>query len=160
MRFFEAFVDFFEKLLLSWEKDPSLNAVEAVGFYLTAVIGTLFTLCYAYQFFYLFLALVVRPRKYKAAPMDKRYAVVIAARNESRVLPALLNSIKGQTYPLDLIDIYVVADNCTDDTAAVARAAGAFVFERENKQLVGKGYALAFLFDRIKESCGFAAYDA
>lgn len=161
MRFFKAVVGFFEKILLpSWEIDPSLNAVETVGFYITLFIGTLFTLCYAYQFFYLFVACVVKPKKYKSVPMDQRYAVVIAARNEERVLPLLLASIKGQTYPLSLIDIYVVADNCTDRTAAVAREAGARVFERQNKRLVGKGYALAFLFDRIREGVGLSAYDA
>ena len=161
MRFFEAIVGFFEKILLPyWEIDPSLNKVESVGFYITLFIGTLFTLCYAYQFFYLFVACVIKPKRYKSVPMDKRYAVVIAARNEERVLPLLLASIKGQTYPRALIDIYVVADNCTDRTAAVAREAGAHVFERHNKQKVGKGYALAFLFDRIRESVGLTAYDA
>lgn len=161
MRVFESIVGFFERILLpSWEADPSLNTVETVGFYITLCIGTLFTLCYAYQFFYLFVACVIKPKRYKNAPMDKRYAVVIAARNEERVLPLLLASIKGQTYPGALIDIYVVADNCTDRTAAVAREAGAHVFERHNKQKVGKGYALAFLFDRIRESVGLTAYDA
>jgi len=160
MRFFEAFVSFFGKVLLSFgENTPTLSGIEAVGFYLTAVIGTLFTLCYAYQFFYLFLACIVTPKKYKSAPMDKRYAVVIAARNEARVLPHLLESIKGQTYPRELIDIFVVADNCTDETAAVARRAGATVFERHNQQQVGKGYALAFLFDRIRETRGLDAFD-
>ena len=138
---------------------PALNAVETVGFYLTAVIGTLFTLCYAYQFFYLFLACVVTPRKYAPVPPTKRYAVVIAARNEACVLPFLLDSIRGQTYPVEQIDIFVVADNCTDNTAAVARASGATVFERENQQKVGKGYALAYLFDCIRKTCGLSAYD-
>ena len=159
MSFFERFVDFFETVLLSFERNAALNRIESVGFYLTAAVGTLFTLCYAYQFFYLFLACVVKPKTYKSVPMHKRYAVVIAARNEECVLPVLLDSIKGQTYPRELIDIYVVADNCTDATAAVARRAGATVFERENKHLVGKGYALSFLFDRISERCGLCAYD-
>lgn len=161
MRFFGAIVGFFEKILLpAWEADPTLNTVEAVGFYVTLVIGTLFTVCYAYQFFYLFVAFVIKPRRYKGVPMDKRYAVVIAARNEEQVLPCLLQSIKEQTYPAALLDIYVIADNCTDRTAAVAREAGATVFERENKQRVGKGYALAYLFDRIKEHVGLYFYDA
>ena len=144
---------------MSWEHSPALNGVETVGFYLTAIIGTLFTLCYAYQFFYLFLACVVRPRKYPPTPMNRRYAVVIAARNEARVLPFLLDSIKGQSYPHELVDVFVVADNCTDATAAVARAGGATVFERHNKRQVGKGYALSFLFDCIRESVGLSTYD-
>ena len=160
MKVFEAFSSFFGRVLLSFgEHTPTLNGIETVGFYLTAAIGTLFTLCYAYQFFYLFLACIIPPKKYPDAPANKRYAVVIAARNEARVLPHLLDSIKAQDYPSGLVDIFVVADNCTDETAAVARDAGVTVFERHNEKQVGKGYALAFLFDRIGQTQGLDAFD-
>jgi len=84
-----------------------------------------------------------------AANRNHKYAVVIAARNESAVIAQLINSIKKQKYPSSLVDIYVVADNCTDNTADVAREAGATVFERFNRQLVGKGYALDYAFKII-----------
>ncbi len=160
MTIFDAFAYFLKRLLLTGEQAaPPLNAVEAVGFYLTAVIGALFTLCYAYQFFYLFVALWVKPRRFEPVLPTRRYAVVIAARNEAAVLPMLIDSIKHQTYPEALTEIFVVADNCTDDTAAAARRAGATVFERCDQTRVGKGYALAFLFDRIRESRGLYAFD-
>ena len=162
MKFFEAIKHFFETVLLpSWMAPEWMPPVEQIGFYITTVIGLLFTIFYTYQFFYVFLAFVKKPRKYPDAPMDKRYAAIIAARNEEIVLPELIKSIRAQGYPAELIDIYVVADNCTDGTAAVARELGANVFERHNKEQVGKGYALEFLFDRIKEKTGsLRAYDA
>ena len=159
--FFEALKTFLEKVLLpSWMAPEWMPLIEKIGFYITSAVGLIFTLCYTYQFFYIFIALVVRPKKYKDAPMDKRYAALIAARNEEKVLPELLKSILAQTYPRELIDIYVIADNCTDNTAAVAREMGATVFERQNKEKVGKGYALEFLLDRINETKGWRAYDA
>ena len=59
-----------------------------------------------------------------------------------------------------LLDVIVIADNCTDNTAEVARNAGAIVYERFNKVQVGKGYALDYLFNRIFEEKGDHAYDA
>lgn len=118
------------------------------------VIMVIFFACYAYQFFYIPVAWL---KKKKPLPEGKlhHYAVLIAARNEAAVIGSLIDSLKQQNYPTDLIDIYVVADNCTDQTAEVAESHGAIVFERFDKVRVGKGYALHFLLDRIEES-----YDA
>lgn len=119
-------------------------------------ILTLLTLvCFSYQVVYLILSLIQKPKRFtESAP--NRYAILIAARNEETVLPHLLQSIRAQDYPAELIDTYVVADNCTDRTAAVAAAAGARVFQRFNKCQVGKGFALNYLLNRIDP----AAYDA
>ena len=56
--------------------------------------------------------------------------------------------------------MFVVADNCTDSTAQIAREHGAAVYERFNKAEVGKGYALEYLIDKILEEYGdvFDAY--
>ncbi|MFA9423260.1 MAG: glycosyltransferase family 2 protein [Sedimentibacter sp.] len=95
---------------------------------------------------------------------NHKFAVVIAARNERAVISQLINSIKQQKYPEELVDIYVVADNCTDDTAEVARSSGATVFERFNRQSIGKGYALDFAFKLImrlnKNYEGYFVFDA
>lgn len=84
-----------------------------------------------------------KERQHTLCPFH-RYGVVIAARNESMVIGNLIRSIQNQTYPSKLIDIFVVADNCTDNTAQIARQLGAVVYERFNKEQVGKGYALDF----------------
>lgn len=81
-----------------------------------------FTCCYTYQLFYVFVVLTRKAPKAEAKKNHK-FAVMIAARNESAVISDLLGSIKMQNYPQELIDIYVIADNCTDDTAAIARNA-------------------------------------
>ena len=139
---------------------PYVNNFEAIGTVISSAVGLLFTVLYFYQFVYIFVALVCKPKKYPATDQTKRYATIIAARNEETVLPELLKSIKGQTYPGDRIDIFVVADNCTDHTAEVARSLGAHVYERFNKEQIGKGYALEFLFNHIAEDHGLRAYDA
>lgn len=123
------------------------------------IISLLFTLCYFYQFVYVVLGLFKKLPGFKANK-EHRYAVAISARNESLVIGGLIESIHNQKYPSELIDIFVVADNCTDNTADVARAAGAYVYERNDTEKVGKGYALDWLFDRIgKEHCD-KKYDA
>ncbi|WEV64512.1 glycosyltransferase family 2 protein [Bifidobacterium sp. ESL0732] len=94
------------------------------------------------------------------APMDKRYAVLISARNEETVVPNLIDSIRAQTYPSKLVDIWLVADNCTDKTAEVVRGMGCNVVERHNLQQVGKGYALTYLLDAMIDKGVANDYDA
>ena len=77
-----------------------------------------------------------------------RFAVLICARNEERVIGDLIGSLQRQNYPARLYDVFVVADNCTDRTADAARAMGATVFERHDPQHQTKGHALTWVFDR------------
>lgn len=118
-------------------------------------------LLYLYQGGYLALGLLLpRNGKRAAAPVKLgRYAVLISARNEAGVIGELIASLKGQSYPAELLDIYVVADNCTDSTATAARAAGATVYRRYDRQNVGKGYALDFLLKRIWAEGKAGRYD-
>lgn len=125
---------------------------------INAVISVLFTLCYAYQFFYLFVGLLKGEQRF-TAETEHKFAAVISARNESGVIGQLIASIKQQNYPQDKLDVFVIADNCTDNTAQVARDAGAIVFERFNKEQVGKGYALDWLFKIIKKDYKDAGYE-
>lgn len=122
-------------------------------------IGLLVTVLYAYQALYLIVGLVQRVRREKRGqPRLRRYAALISARNEAGVIGELIHSLKRQNYPADLLDIYVVADNCTDLTAAVAQAAGARVYRRTDRVRVGKGYALDFLLKKLAED-GLDTYD-
>jgi cellulose synthase/poly-beta-1,6-N-acetylglucosamine synthase-like glycosyltransferase len=75
-----------------------------------------------------------------AQGLRPRVAVLIPAHNESSIIVATLNSIRPQLLLGDRL--LVVADNCSDDTAALARTAGAEVVERSNDQQRGKGFAL------------------
>ncbi|MBQ2253492.1 MAG: glycosyltransferase family 2 protein [Clostridia bacterium] len=123
------------------------------------VLGILCTFLYAHQFVYLFLPFFGKKRTF-GEPVFHKYAVLIPARNEENVLPHLLSSLAAQDYPQELLTVYVIADNCTDKTADVARAAGARVVERENKVQVGKGYALNYLFGEIEKTDGLDSFDA
>ena len=89
---------------------------------------------------------------------DHRFMAIIPAHNEEAVVANLVESLKNQDYNKELYDIYVIADNCTDNTAKVAREAGAIVYERFDEAKKTKGYALDwFLQQKIKED---APYDA
>lgn len=122
------------------------------------LIFVLFSVFYLYQIFYTLVSLVFKSREFPAGKLHK-YAVLIAARNESPVIGKLIESIKKQNYPSELVDIYVIADNCTDDTADVAERAGARVFRRFDDELIGKGYALNYAFSGIRETHGIKHYD-
>ena len=113
-----------------------------------------------YQAVCILISLFTKPIKFPDAPMDKRYAVLISARNEANVIGNLITCIQTQTYPTELVDIWLVADNCTDNTAEVARNMGCHVIERFNKELVGKGYALTYLLDQMNDSGASDPYDA
>ena len=118
---------------------------------INTIFGVVFFILYAYQGYYIYTVIKRPPRIFPEAD-PKRYAVLICARDEEYVLGHLIASVQEQEYPDDLVDIYVLADNCTDGTAMVAREKGAIVYERENKELIGKGYALECLIDHITEN--------
>lgn len=101
----------------------------------------------------------VTTRAFPPAKRQHRYAILIAARNEEAVIGHLLASIRRQDYPDELLTTFVVADNCTDRTAETARAGGAVCWERFDPNRRTKGYALAFLMDRIRETYGKDAFD-
>ena len=122
-------------------------------------VFVIFTCCYCYQLLYVPVVLL-RKKPELTAKKDHRYAVMISARNEREVIADLINSIRKQNYPQELIDIFVIADNCTDNTAQISRDAGAIVFERFNQEFVGKGYALDFGYKRIQEAYGDRGYEA
>ncbi len=85
-------------------------------------------------------------------PIDTRFAVVIAAHNERHVIASTVEALNNVEYPKGLIDIYIVADNCSDETADIARSRGVTVFERFDNINKGKGYALTWAFDKVWES--------
>lgn len=122
------------------------------------IIGILTTLLFAHQGLYLLVGLFHKPKTFTQTKQN-RYAVLISARNEDNVIEYLLNSIRHQTYPAELVDVYVVADNCQDKTAEISRKCGATVYERFDTEHIGKGYALDFLLDNIKEEKGIDYYD-
>jgi len=123
------------------------------------VLAVALILCYSFQFIYIFIPFLKKMPPHKETTPHK-YAVLISARNEENVIANLIESLHAQDYPAELITIFLVADNCTDKTAEVGRENGAIVYERFNKQEIGKGYALNYLLGRIDEDFGPDAFDA
>ncbi len=104
-------------------------------------------------------------KKNKFTRKKHRFMAVISARNEEKVIAGLIQSIKAQKYPKNKIDIYVIADNCTDNTAQIAKAEGAIVYERFNQIKKSKGYALEWFFDIVLDEFpdkydAFCVFDA
>ena len=121
----------------------------------------LFALMYSYQIVYMVVALITKRGKNSVLQNahSYKYAVIVAARNEELVIGQLIKSIKNQKYPKGLIDIFVIADNCTDNTARVAKEAGAIVRERFNKTQIGKGYALDYMIKIIEREYSTRKYE-
>jgi cellulose synthase/poly-beta-1,6-N-acetylglucosamine synthase-like glycosyltransferase len=136
---------------------PILTFINYFNFFLFL----LFALMYSYQIVYMFVAFKAKknnnPGIQNAYP--NKYAVIIAARNEELVIGHLIQSIKNQKYPEELIDIFVVADNCTDNTAMVAEQAGAIVKKRFNKNRIGKGFALDYMIKIIEKEYSTNKYE-
>lgn len=137
--------------------------MEKYIFWVTAIfqIGV-----FALMLYYLFIALFgfYKKKDTKTFEPQKKFAMLVAAHNEEVVIENLVESLKHLDYPKELYDIFVIADNCTDNTAKIARAAGANVFERFNKEKRGKGFALEWMFDKIFKMDthydGIAVFDA
>lgn len=77
------------------------------------------------------------------------FAILVPAHNEEHTLPTALQSLAVLDYPAEMVRVCVIADNCTDGTAAAARAVGAECLERRDSAKRGKGYALAFGFAHV-----------
>ena len=116
------------------------------------------TIFWLYQVLVSLCSLIKLKDKPLKVNKEHRFMAIIPAHNEEAVVGNLIESLKNQTYNKDLYDIYVIADNCTDNTAKIAKEAGAIVYERFDETKKTKGYALNwFLQQKIAED---APYDA
>lgn len=122
------------------------------------ILSVILAVMYSYRAVYVVIGLF-RTRVFPTTKHRHRYAIVIAARNEQTVLGDLLDSIRAQDYPAELVTTFVVADNCTDRTAAIARAHGAVCYERHDTLHCSKGYALEYLFDCIERDYGRQSFE-
>lgn len=100
---------------------------------------------------YLFVASLLARRGPPWPPASRplRMVVVVPAHDEEAGIAQTVRSLLAVEYPAAAFRVLVVADNCLDRTADVARLAGAEVLARNDTERRGKGYALRFAFDRI-----------
>jgi 1,2-diacylglycerol 3-beta-glucosyltransferase len=96
-----------------------------------------------------FLSVLSSPPKPRAGDTSLSFAFVVPAHNEELSIAQTIRSLAVVDYPVQRRRIVVVADNCSDDTAQVARNAGAEVIVRNNTTKRGKGYALDLAFSEL-----------
>ena len=115
------------------------------------VLVWIINMFWLYQFIISITSLI----KFKEKPMltdkEHRFIIALPANNEEGVIGNLIKSLQMQDYDKSLYDIYVIADNCTDGTANVARENGAIVYERFDEDKKTKGYALNWFLDKMKD---------
>ena len=82
----------------------------------------------------------------------RHFAIVVPAHNEATGIVDTIASLRLLDYPVDKFDIVVIADNCTDATAELARATGVTVIERFDDARRSKGFALADVFPKVLQN--------
>ena len=147
------------------------NIINAIGssFFISKkiynIIGIILSIMVFHKAFYFVIGMFFT-RRFKKAKKQHKYGICIAARNEKYVIGNLLDSINKQDYPKDKYTVFVVADNCDDNTAEIARKHGAICYERFDTEHRTKGFALQFLFKQIEKDYkidsfeGFFIFDA
>lgn len=118
-----------------------------------------FGLCALYLWRLLLLAFTARKQIVTLSSSDttyvapsqagRRFALLIPAHNEELLLGAALDSLQQMAYPRDAYEIVVIADNCSDETARIAREHGAIALERSDTERIGKGYALEWALQKL-----------
>ena len=117
------------------------------------------TIFWLYQILISATALIKLKDKPLIKSKNHKFMAIIPAHNEAGVVANLIESLKNQDYDKNLLDIYVIADNCTDNTAQIARNAGAIVYERFDETKKTKGYALQwFLNKKIQDGSDYDAF--
>ena len=94
----------------------------------------------------LFTLLSATPPPAQRSSRRLRFDVIVPAHDEAAVIESVVASLRALDWPAEAFRVIVVADNCSDATAALARAAGAQVLERQDPTQRGKGHALDFAF--------------
>ena len=117
------------------------------------------TIFWLYQIAVSFCSLIKLKEKKLIENKNHKFMAIIPAHNEEMVIKNLVQSLREQDYPKDLYDIYVIADNCTDATAEIAKENGAIVYKRFDPEHKSKGYALNwFLKQKIEENADYDAF--
>lgn len=122
------------------------------------ILGLILSIVVIHKTFYWIIGMLFT-RKFKHTKKYHKYAIMIAARNEENVIGNLIDSIKRQDYDQSMLTIFVVADNCTDNTAKIVRDKGCICYERFDEVNKTKGFALQFLVENIRRDYGIENFE-
>ena len=136
-------------------------------YYLQQALVWILTIYWVYQLIISLCSFINLKAKPKIIDKNHKFLVIVPAHNEEGVIGNLLESINNQTYPKELYDVYVIADNCTDGTEKIAKSYGAKVFKRNEKDKTKqtKGFALQLFLNKILSNTkmdydAFCVFDA
>lgn len=118
--------------------------------WLLAVINIL-TLSYMMYYIFTSIPAFFKRKKIPQSYPKAKFGVLIAARNEENVIGNLLDSLNSQNYPKHLYDIYVIPNNCEDNTEKVAMSKWANIIRPEGV-ISSKGQALKYAFSYLKQN--------
>lgn len=131
-----------------------LEIVQLVSSILISILGLLVA-----HFVIFAIVGVFCKKSYPKTDKINKFGLIIPARNEEAVVAGLIESIQKNDYPQDKLHIFVIAHNCTDRTAEIARQWGATVYEYNNPQENTMGFAFKYLFSCIERDYGTQNYD-
>ena len=120
------------------------------------VIDIIILLYLLYYFFTGIAAFFSKKKIYKYRPKSK-FAIVIPARNEEKVIATLIHSLKNQKYPKKLYDIFIIPNNCNDNTKEVAINSGAKIIDID-LEAKSKGDVLKYTFESLNNNYNYDAY--
>ena len=125
------------------------------------IISVLVSL-YLLHFVFFMAVGVARKRRFPKVEEKCRYGILVSAKDEENVISRLINSVRNASYPQDKIDIFIIAHNCKDQTADIARNMGAnvIVYNDENARTLGLAYKYAFAHINVKDYAGFIILNA
>lgn len=126
---------------------------------MNAAVNAFFLILKLLSLYFLVVSLfsLCKRKMQKSSTTQRRFAVLIAARNEESCIAGLIESLLAQNYPSELFDIWVLPNNCTDHTADAARHAGGKVLEMPTS-IHSKGAALQYAANTLLH--GSRYYDA
>lgn len=134
-----------------------------------SIINIVFTAITALMGIYFFhfplfgISGLLHKKKFPVADRQCRYGIVVSCKDEAKVIGRFIESIRNADYPQELLDVIVIAHNCTDDTAAIASSLGAKVIVDDNREENSVGQAYRYGFARIEDLDsydGFFIFDA
>lgn len=125
--------------------------VAKVSLYMISILFTVVISVNSVYFLIISIFGWVRRKEPKAEdfPIKHTFALLVAAHNEESVIANIVKCLKALEYPKDMYDVFVIADNCTDRTAEIARENGAIVYERSDDVKRGKGFSLEWMFKNL-----------
>ena len=131
-----------------------INTVQNVMWVLFAILGVMLT-----HFVIFAIVGIFKKKRYPRTEKQYKYGLIIPARNEENVVAGLIESIQKNNYPQDKLKIFVIAHNCSDRTAEIARSMGVDTYEYNNPQENTMGFAFRHLFSCIERDYGTQNFD-